>query len=174
MGHYGDAALEHTLAYSGKPRRSGLLGLSVTIRRAVFLVFLALLALGLAGCRRAPDEVRIRAAIEAARTAATETDAGALTEVLSEDFDGNTGTMSRKDLGNLLRLARLRGETVRALLGPIEVEPRGERFVARFTVTLGSGGKLFPAELGIFNVETGWRREGREWRCYTASWERPL
>ncbi len=144
------------------------------MRKAVLLGFLALLAWGLAGGRRAPDEVRIRAAIDAARTAATEVDAGTLMEVLSEDFDGNAGAMSRKDLGNLLRLARFRGETVRAVLGPVEVEPRGERYVARFTVTLGSGGKLFPAELGVFKVETGWRREGREWRCFTATWEPQL
>lgn len=144
------------------------------MRKLVFAVFFTLLALCLAGCRRAPDEVRIRQSIESARTAATQVDAGGLTDVLSEDFDGNGGAMSRKDLGNLLRLARFRGETVHAVTGPIDVEPRGDRYVARFTVTLSSGGKLFPAELGMFKVETGWRREGREWRCYTASWERQL
>lgn len=144
------------------------------MRKLVLLVFSAVLAMGLTACRRAPDEVRIRQSIEAARTAAAEADAGALTDVLSEDFDGNAGAMSRKDLGNLLRLARFRGETVRTVLGPIEVEPRGDRYIARFTVTLGSGGKLFPAELGVFKVETAWRREGREWRCFTASWEQQL
>ncbi|MGO4700468.1 hypothetical protein [Dyella sp. 2RAB6] len=142
--------------------------------KLVFLLFFALLATALAGCRRAPDEVRIRQSIEAARTAATEVDAGALTGVLTDDFDGNGGAMSSKDLANLLRLAKFRGETVHAVLGPVEVEPRGDRYVARFTVTLGSGGKLFPAELGMFKVETGWRREGREWRCFTASWEQQL
>lgn len=144
------------------------------MRKLVFLLFFAVLASGLAACRRAPDEVRIRQSIEAARTAAAEVDAGGLTDVLSEDFDGNAGAMNRKDLGNLLRLANFRGETVHAVLGPIEVEPRGDRYVARFTVTLGSGGKLFPAELGMFKVETGWRREGREWRCFTASWQQQL
>jgi len=146
------------------------------MRKLLFLLFFAVLATGLAACRRAPDEVRIRQAIEAARTAATEVDGSGLIAVLSEDFDGNgnAGAMNRKDLGNLLRLARFRGETVHAVLGPVEVEPRGDRYIARFTVTLGSGGKLFPAELGMFKVETGWRREGREWRCFTASWEQQL
>ena len=144
------------------------------MRKLVFLLFFVLLATALAACRRAPDEVRIRQSIEAARTAASEVDAAALTAMLTEDFDGNGGAMATKDLANLLRLARFRGETVHAVLGPIEVEPRGDRYVARFTVTLGSGGKLFPAELGMFKVETGWRREGREWRCFTASWEQQL
>ncbi|MEV8518582.1 hypothetical protein ABZR86_02160 [Dyella marensis] len=144
------------------------------MRKVLFLLVFGALALCLAGCRRTPDEQRIRAAIEVARTAAAEVDAGGLTGVLTEDFDGNGGAMATKDLGNLLRLARFRGETVHAVLGPIEVEPRGERYIARFTVTLGSGGKLFPAELGVFKVETGWRREGREWRCFTASWEQQL
>ena len=144
------------------------------IRKLFFPAFLVALAACLAACHRTPDEVRIRQAIESARTAAAEADASAFAEVLSEDFDGNAGAMGRKDLANLLRLARFRGETVHAVIGPIEVEPRGDRYVARFTVTLGSGGKLFPAELGMFKVETGWRREGREWRCFTASWERQL
>ncbi|WNL44532.1 hypothetical protein RKE25_13970 [Dyella sp. BiH032] len=144
------------------------------MRKVFSALFSIVLAAGLAGCHRAPDEVRIRQAIESARLAATETDAGRLTDVLSEDFDGNDGTMSRKDLGNLLRLARFRGESVRAVMGPITVEPRGDRYVATFTITLGSGGKLFPAELGVFEVETGWRREGREWHCYTARWKHQL
>ena len=144
------------------------------MRTLVLLVFSAVLAMGLTACRRAPDEVRIRQSIEAARSAAAESDAGALSGVLTEDFDGNGGAMATKDLANLLRLARFRGETVHAVLGPVEVDPRGDRYVARFTVTLGSGGKLFPAELGMFKVETGWRREGREWRCFTASWEQQL
>ena len=144
------------------------------MRKVFSALFSAVLAACLAGCHRAPDEVRIRQAIESARVAATETDAGGLTDALSEDFDGNDGAMNRKDLGNLLRLARFRGETVRAVMGPIAVEPRGDRYMATFTVTLGSGGKLFPAELGVFEVETAWRREGREWHCYTASWKRQL
>ncbi|SFS14834.1 hypothetical protein SAMN05216570_3165 [Dyella sp. OK004] len=143
-------------------------------RNVLLPVFFAVFALVLSGCHREPDEQRIRQAISAAAQGAGQVDAGALAGVLTEDFDGNAGSMSRKDLGNLLLVAKLRGETVHVVMGPVAIEPRGDRYVARFTVTLGSGGKLFPAELGMFNVETAWRREGRDWRCYTATWTQSL
>ena len=60
----------------------------------------------------------------------------------------------------MLRAAAFRGETIHALTGPLTVEPRGDRYVARFTVTLTSGGKLLPAQIGIYEVETAWRKDG--------------
>jgi hypothetical protein len=139
-----------------------------------FGCLLAVLAFGIAGCHRAPDEVLIRQAVDTAAQATEQVDASALTGELTDDFDGNSGSMTRQDIGNLLRLARLRGETLHVVLGPVDVEPRGDRYVANFTVTLTSGGKLFPAQLGVYKVDTAWRREGRDWRCYEASWTQQL
>ncbi|MFC4526629.1 hypothetical protein ISN76_11805 [Dyella halodurans] len=124
----------------------------------------------LAGCRSTPDEALIRQGIDAAANAAEHAHASALAEVLSEDFDGNAGALARSDLLQLLRAAALRGETIHALSGPVELEQRGERYVARFTVTLTSGGKLLPAQMGVYQVETAWRRDGHQWLCYSATW----
>ncbi len=128
----------------------------------------------LVGCRHSPDEVLIRQGIEAAANAAETAHASALGDVLSEDFDGNAGALARSDLLQLLRVASVRGETIHALTGPVQMEQRGERYVARFTVTLTSGGKLLPAQMGVYQVETAWRREGRQWLCYSASWVRQV
>ena len=136
--------------------------------RFVYLIIALVLVLG--GCHRAPDEVLIRQSIGAAARATEQVDASALLGQLTDDFDGNDGTMRRQDIGNLLRLASFRGETLHAVLGPVDVEPRGERYVADFTVTLTSGGKVFPSQLGVYKVETAWRREGRGWQCYEATW----
>ena len=133
-------------------------------------LFCALLAIGLAACHRTPDESRVRQGVEAAEQAAEQADASALDALLSDDFSGNNGEMERRQIVGLLRVARFRGETIHALTGPIEVEARGERYVARFTVTLTSGGKLLPAQIGVYRVETAWRKEGREWKCYSATW----
>ncbi len=138
------------------------------------LCLLGLLALGTTGCHRTPDEALIRQAIDTAAQATEQLDASALTGQLSDDFDGNNGLMTRQDAGNLLRVARLRGETLHAVIGPVDVSPRGDRYVADFTVTLTSGGKLFPAQLGVYKVEMAWRREGHDWRCYEASWTQSL
>lgn len=133
-------------------------------------LFYALLAIGLAACHRTPDESRVRQGVETAERAAEQADASSLDALLSDDFSGNNGEMERRQIVGLLRAAKFRGETIHALTGPIEVEARGERYLARFTVTLTSGGKLLPAQIGVYQVETAWRKEGREWRCYSATW----
>jgi len=131
--------------------------------------------LALAGCHRAPAESRIREAIQRMAQAAERDDAGALVEPLTADFDGNGGELDRQRLGGLLRLLRLRGEHAGVAPGPIDLEPRGSRWVATVTVTLtGHGSGLLPEEAGVYRVESAWREEGGEWRCYSASWRREL
>ncbi|AIF47908.1 hypothetical protein [Dyella japonica] len=129
-----------------------------------------LLVAGLSACHRTPDESRVRLGIEKAEHAAEQANASALGDVLSDDFNGNHDEMERRRLLDLLRAASFRGETIHALTGPIEVEPHGDRYVARFTVTLTSGGRMLPSNIGVYQVETGWRKDGREWRCYSATW----
>ena len=133
-------------------------------------VLFSLALLALAGCHRTPDEERIRQAIATASQAAEQADAGALAGVLSDDFDGNGGQTDKRELTGLLRAAKFRGETIHALIGPIDVEQRGDRYIAKFSVTLTSGGKLLPAQMGVYQVESGWRREGKAWVCFTATW----
>ncbi len=140
-------------------------------RMCLKLLLCGLVLMILGGCRHTPDETLIRQDIEAASAAAEHANASALGEVLSEDFDGNAGAMERHDLLQLLRVAAVRGETIHTLAGPVELEQRGERYVARFTVTLASGGRLLPAQMGVYQVETAWRRDGREWHCYSATWK---
>ena len=145
--------------------------MKLTTRIAVLLLGVVV---GLLVYHRTPDEKLIRQSIDAAVQAVKQADASALSAQLTDDFAGNNGAMTRQDVANPLRLARLRGETLHALLGPVDVEKRGERYVADFTVTLTSGGKMFPAQLGVYKVDTAWRREGRDWRCYEASWTQQL
>jgi hypothetical protein len=139
-------------------------------RTALFSLVLLALTGALVGCHRTPDEERIRQAIAAGSLAAEQADASALAEVLSDDFDGNNGQTDKRELTGLLRASKFRGETIHALIGPIDVEQRGDRYVARFSVTLTSGGKLLPAQMGVYQVESGWRREGKAWVCFTATW----
>jgi hypothetical protein len=138
------------------------------------LIIAASCALVLAGCRRAPDEAQVRAAIASVAHAAEAGSASDVGAVLSEDFDGNAGQLDRRGLTGMVRLLALRGEHIGVTMGPVSIEHRGERMVATFTVSLSSGGRLLPDELGIYQVESAWRKEGGEWRCYTASWKHPM
>lgn len=138
------------------------------------LAVAALFALALPGCHRTPDEARVRAAIAAVAQAAEAGSASGVGEPLSEDFDGNAGALDRRGLTNVVRLLALRGEHIGVTMGPVSIEPRGQRMVATFTVTLTSGGRLLPDQLGIYQVESAWRNEDGTWRCYTATWEHTM
>ncbi|CAM5276659.1 hypothetical protein [Rhodanobacter lindaniclasticus] len=138
-------------------------------------VVVVLIVLALAACHRTPDEEQVRAAITAMAQAAEAGSASGAGEALSEDFDGNAGELDRRRLTGMVRLLSLRGERVGVTMGPVSIEPRGERLVATFTVTLTSGGgRLLPDQLGVYRVTSGWRKEDGEWRCYTASWTRSM
>jgi hypothetical protein len=132
---------------------------------------LALCVMALSGCHRTPDETQVREAIAAVAHAAEAGSAGAAVAPLSDDFDGNAGELDGRSLANMIRLVTLRGDHVGVTLGPIAIEHRGERMLASFTATLTSGGKLLPDQLGVYQVESAWRKEGCKWRCYTASWK---
>jgi hypothetical protein len=135
---------------------------------------LALCVMTLSGCHRTPDEVQVREAIATVAHAAETGSANDAVAPLSGDFDGNAGELDGRSLANMIRLVTLRGDHVGVTLGPIAIEHRGERMLASFTVTLTSGGKLLPDRLGVYQVESAWRREGRKWRCYTASWKHSI
>lgn len=134
-----------------------------------------LLALCLSACRHPPDEAQVRAAIAAVAQAGEAGNAGDVVAPLSDDFDGNGGELDRRSLGNMVRLFALRGEHIGVSMGPVNIEHRGERMVASFTVTLTSrGGGLLPDQLGVYQVQSAWRHDDGRWRCYTASWKHAL
>lgn len=130
--------------------------------------------MALPACRHTPDEVQVRESIAAVAHAAEAGSANDAVAPLSDDFDGNAGELDGRSLANMIRLVTLRGDHVGVTLGPVAIEHRGERMLASFTVTLTSGGKLLPDQLGVYRVESAWRREGRRWRCYSASWKHSL
>lgn len=134
----------------------------------------ALVALLLPACRRTPDEEQVRVAVAAMVQAVEAGSASGVGAPLSDDFDGNSGQLDRPGLVGMIRLLSLRGDHVGVVMGPLSIEPRGDRLVVSFTVTLTSGGRLLPDQLGVYQVESGWRQEDGEWRCYTASWKRSL
>ncbi|MEO8997971.1 MAG: hypothetical protein ABI227_05775 [Rhodanobacter sp.] len=143
-------------------------------KTAGVLTAFALFALSLSACRHTPDEQQVRDAIAAVVQAA---EAGAASDVgapLSDDFDGNAGELDRRGLTNMVRLLALRGEHIGVTMGPVSIEHRGERMMATFAVTLTSGGKLLPDQLGLYQVESGWRKDDGKWRCYTASWKHSM
>ena len=137
-----------------------------------FLSVVALVVAGmLAGCGGEAPEQAVWAQLAALQAAIDARDAGAVDDLLAQDFIGNDG-MDRRAAKQLAVGVFLRHRDVGAKLGPITVEPRGDaEAVARFTVlaTGGSGG-LLPERGQVYRVETGWRRTDGEWKLLNASW----
>ncbi|HMT37863.1 MAG TPA: nuclear transport factor 2 family protein, partial [Thermomonas sp.] len=116
------------------------------------------LLLVLAACSRSDPEQAVRAQVDALQQAIDARDAGAVEDLLAEDFIGNEG-MDRRGAKQLAAGVFLRHREIGARLGPVTVELRGEReAIARFSVlaTGGSGG-LLPEQGQVYQVQTGWR-----------------
>ena len=127
------------------------------------------LLLVLAGCSRSDPEQAVRAQLEVLQQAIDARDAGAVEDLLAEDFIGNEG-MDRRGAKQLAAAVFLRHREIGARLGPVTVELRGEReAIARFSVlaTGGSGG-LLPEQGQVYQVQTGWRLQDGDWKLLNA------
>lgn len=142
--------------------------------RVACVAALLLVVWALAGCHRVPAEQQVREAIETAAAAARANDTHGVLDVVSDDFIGNEGDLDRRGLRQLLAVRALRGDKTGLLIGPVSFEHKGERIIAKFNLVLTGGrpGDLLPNESAIYAMSTAWRREGREWRCYSAEWTR--
>ena len=132
------------------------------------------LLLIVSACSRSDPEQAVRAQLEALQQAIDARDAGAVEDLLAEDFIGNEG-MDRRSAKQLAAGVFLRHREIGARLGPVTVELRGEReAIARFSVlaTGGSGG-LLPEQGQVYQVQTGWRLQDGDWKLLNASWTPP-
>lgn len=130
-----------------------------------------LLISAMIGCSRASPEQAVRQQLEALQSAIDARDAGAVHDLLAEDFIGNGG-IDRRGARQLALAVFLQHREVGARLGPVKVELRGTtEATATFSVlaTSGSGG-LLPESGQVFDVETGWRVLDGKWRLLNARW----
>jgi len=123
-------------------------------------------------CSRPSPEQAVRHQLDAMQAAIDARDAGAVDDLIADDFVGNDG-LDKHGARQLATGVFLRYRDVSAKLGPATVEFRGERdAVVRFSVlaTGGSGGFL-PDSGQVYEVETGWRLVDGEWKLLNASWK---
>ena len=141
------------------------------------LIVAALLLL--AACRPDPPEAALRAAVAELEAAIEARDAGDIEAMLAGDFVGPDG-MDRAAARRLAQLVLLRNPDVAVVLGPLDIVLRGDQAgpthaTVAFTAALAGGrGRWLPESGSVYRVETGWRREGGDWRLASARWERDL
>jgi len=135
------------------------------------LVWLAVCVLVLAGCSRTPPEQRLREQLAAMRSALEERRAGDFMDGVAAEFAGNEG-IDRAALQQAVRAQVLANASIGLTLGPAEVEIVGDRATVRFgAVATGGSGRFLPERAQAWEVTSGWREEGGEWKLYYAEWK---
>jgi hypothetical protein len=143
------------------------------MRGAFALLALALCML-LAACRHAPPEEALRATIAKMQADGEQHRVGEVMDNVAEDF-GGPGGMDRTGLRRLLALTSLQNRKLGVTLGPLHVQMAGERATVQFTLAASGGsGGLLPDRGQIYEVTTGWRLEGEDWKLISASWKETL
>jgi len=127
------------------------------------------LSLGLAACRHEPPEQALRDTISRMQQAGEKGDVDALFEPIAQDFSGSEG-MDRTAFRRYVTLMRMRQKAVGVTLGPIDVKLFGDRATANFTATITGGPGFMPDQAQIYDIQTGWRLEGSDWKLINAKW----
>lgn len=135
------------------------------------LALVAVLALVAACARNSPEE-QLRDTLARMQQALEERAPARFMEHVAEDFVGNGG-IDRDALQQAVRAQLLANQRIGLTLGPAEVDIRGETATVRFSaLATGGSGRLLPERGGAWEVTTGWRAEGGQWRLYHARWDR--
>ncbi len=100
-------------------------------------------------------------------------DGGAFFEYFAEDFSGSDG-LDRDNFRRYVQLIWLQHKDIGVQMGPLDVKLIEDRATVNFTVALSGGQGLIPAQGQIYQVQTGWRLEGDEWRLISATWKPAL
>ena len=124
-------------------------------------------------CRKTPPEQALRETIAKMQAAGEARDVDALFEPIAEDFAGSEG-MDRQAFRRYVTLMSLRSQNVGVTLGPVEVKLYGERANAQFTAAITGGPGFLPNQAQVYAIDTGWKRDGDEWKLITATWKTPL
>ena len=140
----------------------------------VFLICLVLI-LSMAHCQRTTPEQQLRAAVSRMQSGIEARDAGAMKQLLADDFIG-PGGMDRTNAGRMAQLLFLQHQDVGVNLGPLDIRwfpspSAPDHATVHFTVVLtGGSGAMLPDAARVYQVETGWRRDGDTWLLTNASW----
>ena len=97
-----------------------------------------------------------------------------LMDSVAGDFGGPDG-MDQKQFRQYLTAVSFQNRQLGTTLGPLAVDIVGDRARVAFTLaTSGGAGGWLPDRAQVYDVETGWRLEGNDWKLISASWKPKL
>jgi hypothetical protein len=140
---------------------------------ALFLCGIIWLALLLSACAKPAPEQALRDTLAKLESAATAKDSAAFFTHFAEDFAGSEG-MDRDNFRRYVQIIWLRHKDIGVQMGPLDVKIMEERATVNFSVALSGGQGLIPDQGQIYQVQTGWRLDGDDWKLISATWKPTL
>ena len=136
----------------------------------LFVALACSAVLMLAGCSHTPPEEALRNTISQMQAAAEAKDTDALFDPIAEDFSASGG-MDRQAFRRYVVLLGLRNSKIGVTTGPLDVKLLGDRATVAFTAALSGGPGWLPDQAQVYDVDTGWRLEGDDWKLISARWK---
>lgn len=134
------------------------------------MFLLAALAL-FAACKRTPDEVQIRNAIDTMVRAVETRDNRAFLAHVSEGYRDHEGR-DRNGLRQMLLANFMQNQNIRIFVTGTTVTLRDGRAEVQLNAQLTSGEQLIAdRRFGSYRVRSLWQRQDGDWRLYHAEWE---
>ncbi len=132
-----------------------------------------MLCLGVVACSKPAPEQALRESIQQLEQAAIAKDGSAFFEYFADDFSGS-GRLDRDNFRRYVQLIWLQNKDIGVQMGPLDVKLMEDRATVNFTVALSGGPGFIPDQGQIYQVQTGWRLDGDEWRLISATWKPAL
>ncbi len=146
-------------------------------RRMRIAVGMLLVGLLLGACGKEPSvEQQVIATLENMKQDAEAGRHMDFMRYVADDFDGQLGSMDRRDFHRYMLLQMNENRRLYAQFFPIYVQAEGTakpatEASARFKILITGGGGLLPERGQLFEVETEWKRDGSDWRLLRAAWQ---
>ena len=130
----------------------------------------ALLAVLMAGCSSETPESALKRELGEMHDAIERKDSGAFLRYVTDDFKGEGGSFDKRSLRGVLAAQMMGHDKIAVTLGSPDIAIAGDRATVKVSA-LVVGGKWLPTEGRTLEIESGWQRDGKEWKCYSAEWK---
>lgn len=132
-------------------------------------LLLMILALGLVGCDKTPDEDQIRNVLGEIETAVQQRQSRPVLNHLSKDFSGPQ-EMGVKQIRQLLAAHYFRNKNISIVVAGLRIEITGNDAEVHFNAATSGGIGLLPDKLQYYDIETIWRKIDGDWLIVRANW----
>lgn len=131
-------------------------------------------ALILSGCaEKLSTGQQIIAALENMEQAAEQGHHLEFMTYVADDFSGQSGALNRRAFHRFMIFQMNENRRLQAQFFPIHVQEKDDTgsATARFKMLVTGGAGLLPERGQLFEVESGWVRDGTDWLLRSAEWQ---